>query len=117
MKIKKPNFKQLADAMIIQIKYKNYPRLISFLLRGLVEGNVFIAEKEDKTIGLIIWNNKTLRTVVVKESERGKGIGKKLVVGTMPDKDIKIVELQEENIEFYKKCGFEVEIVRMIKRE
>ena len=73
-----------------------------------------IIKKLTRTLGLI-------EDVAVNENYRGKGIGKKLVeklIGLAADKkcDKTVLNSSEQNSEFYKKIGFEINEIQMIIR-
>ena len=76
--------------------------------------SLYIIKKLTRTLGLI-------EDVVVNENYRGKGIGKKLVeklIGLAADKkcDKTVLNSSEQNSEFYKKIGFEINEIQMIIR-
>ena len=76
--------------------------------------SLYIIKKLTRTLGLI-------EDVVVNENYRGKGIGKKLVeklIGIATDKkcDKTVLNSSEQNSEFYKKIGFEINEIQMIIR-
>lgn len=76
--------------------------------------SLYIIKKLTRTLGLI-------EDVAVNENYRGKGIGKKLVeklIGLAADKkcDKTVLNSSEQNSEFYKKIGFEINEIQMIIR-
>ena len=76
--------------------------------------SLYIIKKLTRTLGLI-------EDVAVNENYRGKGIGKKLVeklIGLATDKkcDKTVLNSSEQNSEFYKKIGFEINEIQMIIR-
>ena len=76
--------------------------------------SLYIIKKLTRTLGLI-------EDVAVNENYRGKGIGKKLVeklIGIAADKkcDKTVLNSSEQNSEFYKKIGFEINEIQMIIR-
>ncbi|MGY8931009.1 MAG: GNAT family N-acetyltransferase [Flavobacteriales bacterium] len=76
--------------------------------------SLYIIKKLTRTLGLI-------EDVAVNENYRGKGIGKKLVeklIGIATDKkcDKTVLNSSEQNSEFYKKIGFEINEIQMIIR-
>lgn len=76
--------------------------------------SLYIIKKLTRTLGLI-------EDVAVNENYRGKGIGKKLVeklIGIAVDKkcDKTVLNSSEQNSEFYKKIGFEINEIQMIIR-
>lgn len=76
--------------------------------------SLYIIKKLTRTLGLI-------EDVAVNENYRGKGIGKKLVeklIGIAKDKkcDKTVLNSSEQNSEFYKKIGFEINEIQMIIR-
>ena len=76
--------------------------------------SLYIIKKLTRTLGLI-------EDVAVNENYRGKGIGKKLVeklIGLASDKkcDKTVLNSSEQNSEFYKKIGFEINEIQMIIR-
>ena len=76
--------------------------------------SLYIIKKLSRTLGLI-------EDVAVNENYRGKGIGKKLVeklIGIATDKkcDKTVLNSSEQNSEFYKKIGFEINEIQMIIR-
>ena len=76
--------------------------------------SLYIIKKLTRTLGLI-------EDVAVNENYRGKGIGKKLVeklIGIAVDKkcDKTVLNSSEQNSEFYKKFGFEINEIQMIIR-
>ncbi|MDA9330307.1 GNAT family N-acetyltransferase [bacterium] len=76
--------------------------------------SLYIIKKLTRTLGLI-------EDVAVNENYRGKGIGKKLVeklIGLAADKkcDKTVLNSSEQNSEFYKKFGFEINEIQMIIR-
>ena len=76
--------------------------------------SLYIIKKLTRTLGLI-------EDVAVNENYRGKGIGKKLVeklIRLAADKkcDKTVLNSSEQNSEFYKKIGFEINEIQMIIR-
>ena len=76
--------------------------------------SLYMIKKLTRTLGLI-------EDVAVNENYRGKGIGKKLVeklIGIAVDKkcDKTVLNSSEQNSEFYKKIGFEINEIQMIIR-
>ena len=76
--------------------------------------SLYIIKKLTRTLGLI-------EDVAVNENYRGKGIGKKLVeklIGIATEKkcDKTVLNSSEQNSEFYKKFGFEINEIQMIIR-
>jgi phosphinothricin acetyltransferase len=76
--------------------------------------SLYIIKKLTRTLGLI-------EDVAVNENYRGKGIGKKLVeklIRIAADKkcDKTVLNSSEQNSEFYKKIGFEINEIQMIIR-
>ena len=76
--------------------------------------SLYIIKKLTRTLGLI-------EDVAVNENYRGKGIGKKLVeklIGIAVDKkcDKTVLNSSEQNSDFYKKIGFEINEIQMIIR-
>ena len=76
--------------------------------------SLYIIKKLTRTLGLI-------EDVAVNENYRGKGICKKLVeklIGLAADKkcDKTVLNSSEQNSEFYKKIGFEINEIQMIIR-
>ena len=76
--------------------------------------SLYIIKKLTRTLGLI-------EDVAVNENYRGKGIGKKLVeklIGIATEKkcDKTVLNSSEQNSEFYKKIGFEINEIQMIIR-
>lgn len=76
--------------------------------------SLYIIKKLTRTLGLI-------EDVAVNKNYRGKGIGKKLVeklIGLAADKkcDKTVLNSSEQNSEFYKKIGFEINEIQMIIR-
>ena len=76
--------------------------------------SLYIIKKLTRTLGLI-------EDVAVNENYRGKGIGKKLVeklIGIAVDNkcDKTVLNSSEQNSEFYKKIGFEINEIQMIIR-
>ena len=76
--------------------------------------SLYIIKKLTRTLGLI-------EDVAVNENYRGNGIGKKLVeklIGIATDKkcDKTVLNSSEQNSEFYKKIGFEINEIQMIIR-
>ncbi|MDA8938207.1 GNAT family N-acetyltransferase [Flavobacteriaceae bacterium] len=76
--------------------------------------SLYIIKKLTRTLGII-------EDVAVNENYRGKGIGKKLVeklIRLAADKkcDKTVLNSSEQNSEFYKKIGFEINEIQMIIR-
>ena len=76
--------------------------------------SLYIIKKLTRTLGLI-------EDVAVNKNYRGKGIGKKLVeklIGLAADKkcDKTVLNSSEQNSEFYKKIGFEINEIQLIIR-
>ncbi len=114
--IRKANIFEISKIVSIQKTHFIYSKFWLWLLRSFLTGHVFVALKNNNLAGFIIWNNKTLCSIVVSEAFRGQGVGKELVNETMPGTDIQIVECSLHNKKFYEKSGFKVEKLKMVKR-
>ena len=76
----------------------------------------YVAEDDSKIVGVcglkVVWANLAeVYSLVVDSSQRGKGVGKKLVMACVEDaKQLKVAKLMTLTYEdvFFGKCGFEV---------
>lgn len=78
----------------------------------LPSGETYVYEEGGKVRGFFSLYNDTLAAMFVSPDSQGKGIGRKLMQKARDCRDnlnLTVYKQNSKSIEFYKKCGFEIE--------
>ncbi|BEV09813.1 GNAT family N-acetyltransferase [Asticcacaulis sp. DW145] len=83
-----------------------------YLLAGLMDGEVWVAEKDSAPAGFcVLAGQNTLAMLFVDPAQQRHGVGRALIAHARALKGPLIVEVNEQvtgNVLFYEKCGFTV---------
>ncbi|GHV05511.1 GCN5 family N-acetyltransferase [Campylobacterota bacterium] len=95
------DFLQAADIEFLKPKVLDY----------FEEVALFVAKRDDKTLGFIGINDKKIEMLFVSIDEFGRGVGRSLVQFAFERFGVNLVDVNEQNPNaraFYKRLGFEV---------